>query len=366
MTTPIFKQITIIGMGLIGSSIARAVHQNKLAGKIIGYDHNEVSLAFARKEKFIDIGDADLQSAVSGSDLVIISTPPATLEDITQEIAPHLATGAMVMDTASVKRPAIEAIAKHLPAHVIFIPTHPIAGSEKTGVQAGRADLFAKKRIIITPNEPPNAELMNKLAAFWQGMGARLEGMPADIHDMIYGYMSHLPQLIAFCVEQPLGDFFEQTENNPQENKVYKTFLRIAHSNPELWAEIFEMNKDNILKGLDRYIDVVTHVHKELKAAPEGEESKNDATLAYTVLFPRIVASCLVTTVMEAEKTAGIPFARYAGTGFADFSAPALIQPDADIEHISAQYKLVENILDKFLLRLKLFRTALTSGTTTA
>jgi hypothetical protein len=262
------------------------------------------------------------------------------------------------MDVASVKRPAIEAIAPHLPEHIIFIPAHPIAGSEKTGVQAGRADLFVKKRVIITPKEPPQAELLDKITNFWAGMGARLEGMPADIHDMIYGYMSHLPQLIAFCVEEPLGEFFEQTDDKP----VYKTFLRIAGSDPELWAEIFEINKDNILKGLDRYIDVVTHVHKELKAAPEGEESKNDTPLAYTVLFPRIVASCLVTTVMEAEKNAGIPFARYAGTGFADFSAPALIPPDVDIEHISAQYKIVEAILDKFLLRLKLFRAALVSG----
>ncbi len=359
MTTSIFKQITIIGMGLIGSSIARAVHQNKLAGKIIGYDHNEISLAFARKENFIDVAGADLQSAVTGSDLIIIATPPATLSDIAQEIAPYLATGAIVMDVASVKRPAIEAIAPHLSENVIFIPAHPIAGSEKTGVQAGRADLFAKKRVIITPAQPPEAELLKKLTDFWQGMGARLEGMPADIHDMIYAYMSHLPQLIAFCVEQPLGEFFEQADDKPQENKIYKTFLRIAHSDPDLWAEIFELNKDNILKGLDRYIDVVTHVHKELKAAPEGEESKNDVPLAYTVLFPRIVASCLVTTVMEAEKNAGIPFARYAGTGFADFSAPALIPPDVDIEHISAQYKLVETILDKFLLRLKLFRSAL-------
>ena len=360
--TPTFNQITIIGLGLIGSSIARSVHQNKLAGVIIGCDQNEISLAFARKEKFIDIGNSDLQSAVAGSDLVIIATPPSTLSDIAQEIAPHLAAGAIVMDTASVKRPAIEAISPHLPKNIIFMPTHPIAGSEQAGVRAGRADLFVKRRVIITPSEPPNAELLNKLTNFWSAMGARLEGMPADIHDLIYAYMSHLPQLIAFCVEQPLGDFFEQTDDRP----IYKTFLRIANSDPQLWAEIFEMNKDNILKGLDRYIDVVTQVHKELKTAPEGEESKHDEPLAYTSLFPRIVASCLVTTVMEAEKNAGIPFARYAGTGFADFSAPALIPPDADIEHISAQYKLVEAILDKFLLRLKLFRTALATGTTTS
>jgi cyclohexadieny/prephenate dehydrogenase len=359
MTPPIFNRITIIGLGLIGSSIARAAHQYKLAGIIIACDNNEISLAFAIKENFIDIADSNLQTAVAGSDLVIIATPPASLGDIAEVIAPHLKAGAIVMDVASVKQPAIDAIAPHIPAHAIFIPAHPIAGSERTGVRAGRADLFVKKRIIITPAEPPEEELYKKLSTFWAGMGAQIEAMPAEIHDVIYGYMSHLPQLIAFCLEKPLGKFYNQTEDNP----VYKTFLRISNSSPELWAEIFELNKANILSGLDRYIDVVSHVHNELKTVPDGEESQNDEPLAYTVLFPRIVASCLVTTVMEAEKKAGVPFAKYAGTGFADMVAPTFIAPDTDIEHISAQYKLVERILGEFLLRLKLFRTALSSRT---
>jgi cyclohexadieny/prephenate dehydrogenase len=358
MNTPIFNRITIIGLGLIGSSIARAAHQHKLAGAIIGYDKNEISLAFACKEKFIDIADSNLQTAIAESDLIIIATPLASLGDIAKSIAPYIANGAIIMDVASVKQPAIEAIAPHIPSHAIFVPTHPIAGSEQTGVRSGRADLFTKKRIIITPAEPPEEELFKKISAFWAGMGAQIEAMPAEIHDLIYGYMSHLPQLIAFCLEKPLGKFYEQTEDN----QVYKTFLRISNSNPELWADILELNKINILNSLERYIDVVSHVHNELKTAPEGEESKNDELLAYTVLFPRIVASCLVTTVMEAEKKAGVPFAKYAGTGFADMVAPTFIAPDTDIEHISAQYYLVEGILGEFILRLKLFRTALSNG----
>lgn len=355
MTTQKFKQVTIIGLGLIGGSLARAIYQNHLVEKIIGYDHNEISVAFALKEKFIDSCATDLAEAVAGSDLVIIATPPATLADISQEIAPHLADGTIVMDIASVKRAAMEAIAPHLPDKVIFVPAHPIAGSEQTGVRAGRADLFTKKRVIITPKEPPDAEIMEKITAFWAGMGGRLEAMPPEIHDLIYGYMSHLPQLIAFCLEQPLGRFFEQTDDKP----IYKSFLRLAGSSPELWAEIFELNKDNILKGLDRYIDVISHMHKELLDAPESEKSGDDEELAYTSLFPRLVASCLITTVMEAEKNAGIPFARYAGTGFADLTAPAILPPEADMEHISAQYKLVEGILDKFVLRLKMFRASI-------
>ena len=379
----IFKQITIIGLGLIGSSIARSVRENKLAGKIIGCDENEISLAFARKEGFVDSATTDMEAAVIGSNLVIIATPPATLSDIAEKIAPHLKNDAIVMDVASVKRPAMAAIAPFIPERAIFIPAHPIAGSEQSGVKAGRADLFNKKRIIITPEAPPSEEIVKKITDFWQGMGAKLEGMPADIHDMLYGYMSHLPQLLAFCAQKPLGKFVDLGKDNA----VYQSFLRISNSNPDLWAEIFSENSANILPALDRYIDVVSHIQKELKNAPEeakpqasslrGEAeaiqiddntglphsltlARNDnELLAYTVLFPRIVASCLITTVMEAEKNAGFSFAKYAGTGFADFSAPAIIAPEAELSQISAQYQLVAGILDEFIVALKSFRATL-------
>ncbi len=357
MPSFVFNKICIIGLGLIGSSIARSAHKNKLTQTIVACDSNEISLAFAKKQGFVDIVETDIAKSVTNCDLVIIATPPATLADIAKEIAPHLLSGAVVMDVASVKRPALEAITPYIPAGATFIPAHPIAGSAQTGVQSGVDNLFVNKRVIITPEQPPAPEIFTVIKNFWEGMGAKLEAMPAEIHDLVYAYMSHLPQLIAFCVKQPLGEFFGQQELSP----VYKTFLRITASNPELWAEIFELNKDNILKGLDRYIDVLSHVQGELKTAPAGEESSEDRQLAYTVLFPRIVASCLVTTVMEAEKKSGIAFARYAGTGFADFTAPAIIPPDADIEKISAQYKLMEKILDDFLLRLKVFRATLVS-----
>ncbi|MEZ5690373.1 MAG: prephenate dehydrogenase/arogenate dehydrogenase family protein [Rickettsiales bacterium] len=361
MTNPIFKQITIIGLGLIGSSIARGVRKNNLAERIIAYDQDELSLTYAIKEKFIDEAANNIGESVSDSELVIIATPPATLADISKEIATSLSDRTIVIDVASVKRPAISAIEDNLPQNVIFMPTHPIAGSERTGVRSGRDDLFKQRRIIITPEQPPEDELLNKLTNFWGAMGARLEGMPADTHDLIYAYMSHLPQLIAFCVTEPLGEFYKRELEDPQQNNIYKTFLRITSSDSELWADIFAQNSENLLKGLDRYIDAIAYVQRELQTAPKSEESKADEVIAYTRLFPRIVASCLITTVMEAEKNTGISFAKYAGTGFADFTTPALLPPDEDTESISAQYKQVEKILDAFLLRLKQFRHALVS-----
>lgn len=347
-------------MGLIGSSIARATRERNLAKKIIGCDQNEISLAFAKKHGFIDSGAADMAEAVKGSDLVIIATPPATLGAVSKAIAPALTDGAIVMDTASVKRPAITEIKPHLPENVFFIPAHPIAGSEESGVQAGRADLFAGKRVIITPEAPPvegteSGNALKKAIEFWHFIGAKVEGMPAETHDLLYCYMSHLPQLIAFCLKEPLGEFIGQAPDK----ETYQSFIRLTRSNPELWAEIFSDNSDNLQKAVDRYIDVINHVWNELKTAPDGEEEKRDALLAHTVLFPRIVASCLVTTVMEAEKNAGFPFARYAGTGFADLTLPAIEKPEEEIEQISAQYKLVAEIIGKFLNSLKAFRKAL-------
>ncbi len=154
VSSSVFDRITIIGLGLIGSSIARAVHERGLAKTIVGCDHNEISLAYARKHGFIDTAESDPPKAVAGSDLVILATPPSTLADIAQSIAPHLKPGAIVMDVCSVKQPAIDAIAPHIPPGVDFIPAHPIAGSEQSGIAAGRADLFERKQVIITPKEP--------------------------------------------------------------------------------------------------------------------------------------------------------------------------------------------------------------------
>ncbi|NBX03435.1 MAG: prephenate dehydrogenase/arogenate dehydrogenase family protein, partial [Alphaproteobacteria bacterium] len=233
MPAPVFERITIIGLGLIGSSIARAVRANKLAETIVGCDQNELSIAYARAQGFIDVAAHDATIAVQGSDLVILATPPSTLESLTEKIAPHLARGCMVMDMCSVKRMAMDAIATHLPMHVDFVPTHPIAGSEQTGVSAGRADLFDKKRIIVTPNEPLQGDTLTKVNNFWQGMGARVEGMPPHLHDMVYGYVSHLPQLLAFSLSAPLGASVATGEGD----ETFARFTRLSGSSPALWSD---------------------------------------------------------------------------------------------------------------------------------
>lgn len=357
MTQPaIFERITIIGLGLIGSSIARAAHEKKLAGSIIGSDRNEVSLAYARKHGFIDTAMQDPKTAVVGSNLVIIATPPSSLEEIAKAIGPHLQPGAIVMDVSSVKKAAMDVIAKYIPTGVIFIPAHPIAGSEHSGISAGRADLFDRKRIVVTPQEINDEKSLQDITAFWKGMGARVEGMPAHLHDLIYGYVSHLPQLLAFAVSKPLEGYADT------ENETLEKFMRLSASNADLWVDIFLMNQENIVKALDRYLDAMKHIISELEDAPEGSALEYDEQQARISLFPRIASSCLVTTVMEAEKKAGFPFARYAGTGFADFTYPASQPPEDDIERISAQYQVVAGILAEYIKILEKLRSAIESG----
>lgn len=351
MTEPyIFDRITLIGLGLIGSSIARACRTNQAAYKIVGCDDSETVLAYARQQNIVDVAMRDPRTAVAHSNLVILATPPSTLAYIAQQIGPLLTPGTLVMDTASVKLAAVEAIAPYLPPHVHFIPAHPIAGSELSGISASSANLFERRRVVVTPEAPLEGELLKKITRFWGALGARVEGMPAALHDHIYAYVSHLPQLLAYAVGQTIPGYARQ--------ETLSRFLRKSSANIQLWAEIFALNKTNLLAALDRYLDAISHIVNELKSAPADASPVQpaDPALAATVLFPRIAASCLITTVMEAERKAGLSFARYSGAGFADFASPATSAPDNDLERISSQYPHVVALLETYSAHLKQWR----------
>lgn len=351
------KQITIIGLGLIGSSMARAAKQYNLAGSIVGCDPNEIALSYGKTHKFLDVTTNDPTASVKGSQIIVIATPPSALEDIARAIGPALEAGSIVIDVASVKRAAVEAIAPHIPKGVDFIPAHPIAGSEQSGVGAGRADLFQQKQFLLTPEDPTETPALQMLTQFLEGMGARVEGMPAALHDVIYAYVSHLPQLLSTAAALTLAKDLPVTDN-----KMLEKFLRISHSNAGMWMDIFDLNRDNVIAALDRYLDVLLHVEGELRHAPVDQISKQDMSLARTTLFPRIAASCLITTVMEAEAKAGFSFARYTGGGFVDVASPAAVPPDDEIELISGHYEAVGRVLDDYAQTLVSFRAMIAEG----
>ncbi len=347
-----FDQVTIIGLGLIGSSIARAVREYGLANHITGCDDSDTALGYARSHNIVDAVSRDPALSAGGSQLIIIATPVATFRDIARRIGPKLQPGTIVMDVGSVKRAAVEAITPLIPKHADFIPAHPIAGSEHSGIGAGRADLFQKKRVIVSPAEAVETEALKRVTKFWSGMGARVEGIPADLHDQIYGYVSHLPQLLAFAARQAVIG---------ADGAQLKTFLRIAHSNPKLWIDIFALNHDYIVAGLDRYLDALLHIHKELLSEESPASAAPEAGLS-DALFSRVAASCLITTVMEAEKKGGFSFARLAGSGFADFTSPAASEPESDLEKISNASRDVAAILKRYADTLQRWRSLLDEG----
>lgn len=352
------ERISVIGLGLMGGSLARAIHDRGLCRHISASDTNEVSLAYAMKHGFVHSTSVDPSAAAMGSDIVLLAAPIAALSDIMSAIAPVLKADALIMDVGSVKLAAIEAIVPLLPAHAHYIPAHPIAGSEQSGVGASRAGMFERKRVVLCPEVPEITPELELATRFWHMLGAQVEPMPAHLHDQIYAYVSHLPQLLAFAAAQPLEEYSQQE----QSDDTLKSFLRLSHSSTELWIDIFLQNRENILKGLDRYVDALSHIIRELESAPAEEQHEATPQQVYTRLFPRIAASCLITTVMEAERKAGFSFARYAGTGFADFTCPATREPDEEIEMISRQHALIREVLQKFMRRLKQFREAIDTG----
>jgi cyclohexadieny/prephenate dehydrogenase len=352
-----FAQITIIGLGLIGSSIARAVREFQLAEFIVGCDTSDTSLTYARSHNYIDTAVRDPAMAVAGSELVILASPPSTIASIAKKIGPKLQPRTIVMDTASVKQYVIEAVAPFLPLDVDFVPAHPVAGSELSGGSAGRADMFQRRRIIITPGEPLDREVMQAITKFWVGMGARVEGMPAPMHDQIYAYISHLPHLLAFAARQVIA-----VPHTAAEYDALQKFLRLSASRASLWTEIFFYNRTNLIDALDQYLVALHQIEQELSSTLPAEDATFNDTLARTVLFPHIAASCLVAAVIEAEKRANMSFARYAGRGFADFTAPATTPPEQQLEQISHQHAVVASVLKEYIAHLTLWRKMLVNN----
>lgn len=354
MKNTLFDRISIIGLGLIGSSIARGIKKHHIADILVGCDLSNESLNIARAQKMIDVATTDPKIAVAESQLVIIATPPASMETVAMQISPALVEGAIIMDTGSVKQCAIEAIAPHLPAHVHFIPAHPIAGSEQSGISAGRADLLHKKHVVVTPDAPLEDGILRKVNSFWNFLGARVEAMPPAIHDHLYAYISHLPQLLAFAAQH----IITQT---PEEDSIMQRFMRLQKSRPALWTEIFLLNKTPLLAALDNYLDVFVHIGRELQEAPEVAPAEDISRSEIETMFARIAASCLATTIMQAEEKSGFSYARYGGSGLHDFMAPIESPPEPHIEIISNHSRQVLPYMRHFADRLKALREKIDS-----
>ncbi|HEY0224697.1 MAG TPA: prephenate/arogenate dehydrogenase family protein [Pseudolabrys sp.] len=263
----LFNRLALIGVGLIGSSIARAAKAQGAAGSIVATARSP-----ATRKRVAELGLADHvvetnAAAVEGADLVIVSIPVGACGEVAREIGPHLKPGAIVSDVGSVKGSVVRDMAPHLPKNVHFVPAHPVAGTEYSGPDAGFAELFVNRWCILTPPQGTDPAATEKLAAFWRLLGANVETMAPDHHDLVLAVTSHLPHLIAYTIVGTADELQTVTRSEVLKFSAggFRDFTRIAASDPTMWRDIFLANKDAILEMLGRFNEDVSALTKAIR-----------------------------------------------------------------------------------------------------
>lgn len=262
-----FKKICIIGCGLIGSSIARAIKKNKVSKKIVSVNRSKKTNNTIKKLKLVDEASSDLKEMITDSDLVIIAIPLGSYRKLIFKIKNFINDGAILTDVGSVKKNVINLIEKNISKKNSWISSHPIAGTEESGPKAGRADLFVNRWCILTPSKKSKKKDINKLKIFWKKIGCKVDIMSQVKHDKILSITSHLPHLIAYNLVK--------TSLNIQAKEKFqiikysagglRDFTRIAASNPIMWKDIFLFNKINTIKNIDKFILNLKFFKKNIK-----------------------------------------------------------------------------------------------------
>ncbi|MBA2587495.1 MAG: prephenate/arogenate dehydrogenase family protein [Alphaproteobacteria bacterium] len=262
-----FDKIAIIGLGLIGSSIAHAARRGKLAKEIAGHDASADVLERAGVVGFCDTLHADIGDAVEGGELVILCTPVGAYRTIAEQIQQHLEEGAILSDVGSVKGAVIRDVTPSVPLDVHFIPAHPIAGTEFSGPEAGFATLFDGRWTILTPVPNSDPAAVEKLKSFWQGLGSQVDVMDASHHDLVLAITSHLPHLIAYNIVGTARDLEEVTEGEVIKYSAsgFRDFTRIASSDPTMWRDVFLNNRAAVLEVLSRFNDDLRVLQKAVE-----------------------------------------------------------------------------------------------------
>ncbi|WP_417316791.1 prephenate/arogenate dehydrogenase family protein [Emcibacter sp.] len=263
----LFKQVTIIGFGLIGSSVARALRENGVCENIVACDASPDCLAKVEKLKLADKCVSDAAKAVNGSELVILATPVGTYGDIGKAIAASLEFGAIVTDVGSVKGCVLKALKAVLPEHVHLIPGHPVAGTEQSGPEAGFASLFAGRWAILTPPQDADPTAVEKLKRMWEAFGSKVEIMTPEHHDLVLAITSHIPHLIAYNIVGTAHDLEGVTDSEVIKFSAggFRDFTRIAASDPTMWRDVFLNNKEAVLEMLGRFSEDLTALQRAIR-----------------------------------------------------------------------------------------------------
>lgn len=267
MSAPLYNRVALVGLGLIAGSIALAAKRRGLAQTVVGTARSAATRETADRIGLVDEVFETAAEAVADADLVILCVPVGAMASVAEDIAPHLKSGAVLSDVGSVKAAVIEAVAPHLPENVVFIPAHPLAGTEHSGPEAGFATLYENRYCLLTPPEDTDAEDLSRYIAFWQGMGAKVETMDAEHHDRVLAVTSHVPHIIAYTMVGVADDLRRVTNSEVIKYSAagFRDFTRIAASDPTMWRDVFLNNETATLEILGRFTEELFALQRAIR-----------------------------------------------------------------------------------------------------
>lgn len=267
-TRPLIGKLVICGVGLIGGSFALGLRRAAAVGHVVGIGRRRQALERARALGVIDEIATDWAQALAGADLVLLAAPVGQMDVIMAAMAPHLGPHTVVTDAGSTKRDVVAAIHRHLGQHLAqVVPAHPIAGAEKSGVEAAFAELYCGRKVVLTPLAQSRPEAVERVRAAWQACGATVVDMTPQEHDHVFAAVSHLPHLLAFGLVDELARRDNASVLFSHAASGFRDFTRIAGSHPEMWRDICTANREALLAELDAYREELTRLRAMLEAA---------------------------------------------------------------------------------------------------
>ena len=266
MSSVRIERLAILGVGLIGGSLALALKEAGFVGEVVGCGRGKPNLETALRLGVIDRYERDPQKAVEGADLVFLATPVRTLTALVAEIAPALKAGTILTDGGSVKEEVLRAISPLVPDGVRFVAGHPIAGTEKSGAEAAFSSLYCGKRCILTPNAETDAQALELVTAMWQAAGSEVVCMPAEKHDRVLAAISHLPHMVAYSLVNAVGSYDHYEENILEYSAGgFRDFTRIASSDPTMWRDIAMTNQSALLEMMEQFETFFSELKEDVR-----------------------------------------------------------------------------------------------------
>jgi cyclohexadieny/prephenate dehydrogenase len=267
MSEKLFDRVALIGIGLIGSSLARVLRRDSPGTTIVACARRAETLAAVRRLAIADKTTDDPAEAAEGADLVVIATPLSAYAEIGERIKPVLKEGGILTDVGSVKQAVIRDLLPHVPPGTQFVPSHPVAGTEHSGPEAGFAELFRDRWCILTPLPETAPEAVAAVGRMWQTCGMRVVTMSAEHHDKVLAMTSHLPHLIAYTIVGTATDLEESLKSEVIEFSAsgFRDFTRIAASDPVMWRDIFLNNREAVLEIVQRFTEDLTALQRAIR-----------------------------------------------------------------------------------------------------